>query len=77
MTPNPLPDQSASARARAFAASIAERGYPHSGAIEAYDAEHVQGSDPETWRVGSVFVWFTPEGVFLSDRPAIDEGRDG
>lgn len=57
-------------RARSFARSVAERGYPHSGAIEDAGAAHVEGSEPEAWRVGNYVVLFDQEGVRLREAEA-------
>jgi hypothetical protein len=59
-------------RALAFADSVRERGYPHSGAIETYGAEHVPGSEPECWLVGGHVVELHADGVVLRR----DEGPD-
>ena len=52
-------------RARVFAAHIAERGYPRSGAIETYGASYAGDDDHQAWQVGSILVRLEPEGVNL------------
>jgi hypothetical protein len=52
-------------RARDFAGSIAERGYPHSGAIEEYGAVVLEGVVPETWRIGRWLIVVRPEHVAI------------
>lgn len=59
------PDDPELGRAREFAQDCAARREPHSGAIEAAGAVHVEGSEPEAWRVGGYLIVFEPDGVRL------------